>query len=209
MVETSYLLAYHDELTALPSRRAFMKHCCGCSPLIRLRWSTSTTSSAATILTGTIPGMKCCGWWHRGLARVTGGGQAYRCGGEEFAIVFPGKTTKDVLDDLEICEGGSKAASFRLRGRSGGRRSAVRTAECAGRTDAGTCDPATGAGSGGKRAFVTASIGVAVLRRRVSSPDDVVKAADKALYRRRMEVETGVGDALAGRRARSKTAGIA
>jgi len=56
MVETSYLLAYHDELTALPSRRAFHEALLRLQPLIRLRWSTSTTSSAATILTGTIPG---------------------------------------------------------------------------------------------------------------------------------------------------------
>src|SRR5208282_2380883 len=50
------------------------------------------------------------------LARVSGGGQAYRCGGEEFAILFPGRTTADVLGHLEDLRAAIEASSLRLRG---------------------------------------------------------------------------------------------
>ena len=48
------------------------------------------------------------------LARVTGGGQAYRCGGEEFAILFPGKTTIDVLEHLEKLRADIEASTLPL-----------------------------------------------------------------------------------------------
>src|SRR6202023_3776880 len=49
------------------------------------------------------------------LARVTGGGQAYRCGGEEFAVVFPGKATPEVLDHLEHLRTIIEQSTFRPR----------------------------------------------------------------------------------------------
>ena len=35
------------------------------------------------------------------LRKVTGGGKAYRYGGEEFTVVFPGKTVEECLPHLE------------------------------------------------------------------------------------------------------------
>src|ERR1039457_640593 len=116
MVETSYLLAYHDELTALPSRRAFHE------ALLRLE-------SPYCIAMVDIDHFKRCNdtYGHdtgdqvlrlvaSRLARVSGGGQAYRCGGEEFAIVFPGKATSDVMDHLEKLRGDIEASKLHLRG---------------------------------------------------------------------------------------------
>jgi GGDEF domain-containing protein len=118
------------------------------------------------------------------LARVGGGGQAYRCGGEEFAIVFPGKTTREVLDDLEELRARIEASSFRLRGAD--RRQQARGAD---RRDSKS-------GGGAKKArialpasklpdeiSVTASIGVATSTQENFTAEEVIHAADKALYR--------------------------
>ena len=50
------------------------------------------------------------------LASVTGGGRAYRVGGEEFSILFPGKSVKEVLPHLELLRSVIEASHFQLRG---------------------------------------------------------------------------------------------
>ena len=101
IIENSYLLAYHDELTTLPSRRAFN------DALLRLQ---NPYSIAVVDIDhfkrfndtyGHDTGDQVLRLVATNLARVTGGGQAYRCGGEEFTILFPGKTTPEVVDHLE------------------------------------------------------------------------------------------------------------
>src|SRR5271170_7571659 len=116
IVETSYMLAYHDELTTLPSRRAFH------DALLRLQ-------SPYSIAMVDIDHFKRCNdtYGHdtgdqvlrlvaSRLERVSGGGQAYRCGGEEFAILFPGKTIFEVLDYLEDVRSAIAASTLHLRG---------------------------------------------------------------------------------------------
>jgi GGDEF domain-containing protein len=60
------------------------------------------------------------------LAGVTGGGRAYRVGGEEFSILFPGKSTKDVMPHLELLRTVVEVSTFRVRGGEE-RRGAART----------------------------------------------------------------------------------
>ena len=116
IVETSYLLAYHDELTTLPSRRAFH------DALLRLEAPYSIAMvdidhfKRCNDTYGHDTGDQVLRMIASRLARVTGGGQAYRCGGEEFAILFPGKTTSDVLDHLEKLRSDIEASTLRLRG---------------------------------------------------------------------------------------------
>ena len=50
------------------------------------------------------------------LSRVTGGGQAYRFGGEEFIVLFSGKTTPQVVDHLEQLRVAIELSRFHLRG---------------------------------------------------------------------------------------------
>src|SRR5258708_22537560 len=116
VVETSYLLAYHDELTTLPSRRAFH------DALLRLEAPYSIAMldidhfKRCNDTYGHDTGDQVLRMIASRLARVSGGGQAYRCGGEEFAIVFPGKTTSDVLAHLEKLRADIEASTLRLRG---------------------------------------------------------------------------------------------
>jgi diguanylate cyclase (GGDEF)-like protein len=116
IIENSYFLAYHDELTCLPARRAFN------DALLRLEepyavavvdidhfknfndtYGHETGDQVLRLVAGK-------------LAGVTGGGRAYRVGGEEFSILFPGKSAKDVMPHLELLRTVIEVATFRVRG---------------------------------------------------------------------------------------------
>jgi len=90
MWETSYLLAYHENLRHA-SRRALMRRCFGLNLRIRLPWWTSTTSSDATTPYGHDTEIRCCGWWPE-----AGGDGGARLPMRRRGIcdVFPGKTRK-------------------------------------------------------------------------------------------------------------------
>lgn len=210
IVETSYLLAYHDELTALPSRRAFHE------ALLRLE-------SPYSIAMVDIDHFKRCNdaYGHdtgdqvlrmvaSRLARVSGGGEAFRCGGEEFAILFPGKTTADVIDHLEKLRSDIEASTLRLRGPD--RRQEPRGPDrriARGRSQQGRAirqlsrTPATNTLS------VTASMGVATSGPAYASAKDVIKAADEALYRAKDGGRNRIESGPAPRKLRAKSAGIA
>jgi GGDEF domain-containing protein len=213
IVETSYLLAYHDELTTLPSRRAFHE------ALLRLE-------APYSIAMVDIDHFKKCNdtYGHdtgdqvlrlvaSRLEHVGGGGQAYRCGGEEFAIVFPGKTTAEVLEPLEQLRARIEASICRLRGRDrrqGPRGPERRNPRVGTRMPSGRVIRQLAQSGGPMEISVTASIGVATSGGDNSSAEDVIKAADQALYRAkdggRNRIETG---ATPRRRAKGKAASIA
>ena len=215
IVETSYLLAYHDELTTLPSRRAFN------DALLRLE---SPFSIAMVDIDhfkrfndtyGHDTGDQVLRLVASRLERVTGGGQAYRCGGEEFAILFPGKTSKEVVDHLEQLRAAIEASTFRLRGldrreipRGPDRRNAL---PARGRARTGRAIRELTQSVDSQWLSVTVSIGVANSRPEKSDgAERVVQAADQALYRAKAAGRNRVEAAsVSRRRARAKTAGIA
>lgn len=210
VVETSYLLAYHDELTTLPSRRAFHE------ALLRLEHPYS-------IAMVDIDHFKRCNDTHghdtgdqvlrmvaSRLSRVSGGGQAFRCGGEEFAIIFAGKTATETMDDLEKLREAIAASKLRLRGPD--RRQQPRGPDRRnqkGRSRGQAIRQLSRAATPSEIS-VTASIGVASSEVVNGSPEKVIQAADKALYRAkdggRNRIETASPQRKA---ARAKTAGIA
>ena len=99
------------------------------------------------------------------LRRVSGG-TAYRYGGEEFAIVFEGRQAERASESLESVRVAVEAARVKL-GRSAGpkRAQAVRKGQHEGEVG------------------VTVSIGLAERDPGRRSAEDIVDAADKALYR--------------------------
>lgn len=212
IVENSYLLAYHDELTALPSRRAFN------DGLLRLKHPYSIAVvdidhfKRFNDTYGHDTGDQVLRLVAANLARVTGGGHAYRCGGEEFTILFAGKTTADVADHLEQLRQKVETSEFRLRGDD--RRQALRGPER--RVQRGRGRPRKAdmirqlaQESSGTALSVTVSIGIASSSER-SDFEGVLKAADKALYRAKENGRNRVETAVPLQRTRrSKAAGIA
>jgi diguanylate cyclase (GGDEF)-like protein len=213
VVETSYLLAYHDELTALPSRRAFN------DALLRL-------TPPYSIAVADIDHFKRCNDTHghetgdqvlqlvaSRLARVSGGGQAYRCGGEEFVILFPGKTVTDVLEPLEHLRRNIEGSKLRVRGPDRRRQTRGpdrRNRWMRGRFQTGHANRQLWERPPASEISVTVSIGVATSTTEKQPVREVIHSADKALYRAksagRNRIETA---SSARRRSRSKTAGIA
>lgn len=212
IVETSYMLAYHDELTGLPSRRAFN------DALLRLQ--TPYTVAVVDIdhfkkfndTYGHDTGDEVLRLVASKLAGVTGGGKAFRCGGEEFNIVFSGKTTAEVVDHLEKLRAAVESANFRMRGRDRRKtpRGPDRRQPAAGRkTKKQSVNQLELDFSTPQVLSVTVSIGVATSSAENADAEQVIKAADVALYRAKEGGRNRVEAASVQRRTRTKSAGIA
>jgi diguanylate cyclase (GGDEF)-like protein len=170
VLRDSYRMAFRDELTALPGRRALDE---------RLK-ATGRTYTVAMVdvdhfkrfndTHGHDVGDQVLKLVASRLAGVSGGGLAFRYGGEEFAILFPGKDADAALPHLE-----------QLRGDIAGYRMALRAPDRPRRSRSGK--RRRGAAGGAKHLYVTVSIGVAARSTRHDRPDAVIKAADRALYR--------------------------
>ncbi len=199
IVETSYAMAYHDELTGLPSRRAFND--------ATLQLEMPYTVAAVDIdhfkkvndTYGHETGDQVLCMVATRLARVTGGGHAFRVGGEEFAILFPGKAAGEVLADLECLRVQIEQSAFRMRAvdrRTAPRGPDRRTATALKSASRSNAKSQRRAVAGELR--VTASIGVAEPTAKNHKFDHVMGLADMALYRakqagrNRVEIATGV-----------------
>ena len=116
IIENSYFLAYHDELTSLPARRAFN------DALLRLEEPYAVAVVDIDHFKnfndtyGHETGDQVLRMVAAKLASVTGGGRTYRVGGEEFSILFPGKSVKEATPHLELLRSVIEVATFRVRG---------------------------------------------------------------------------------------------
>jgi GGDEF domain-containing protein len=211
VIENSYLLAYHDELTTLPSRRAFN------DALLRLK---SPYSIAVVDIDhfkrfndtyGHDTGDQVLRMVAASLGRVTGGGEAYRCGGEEFSILFPGKTTTEVLPHLQKLRETVAKSEFRTRGndrRQAPRGPDRRNQRNRARIRKGDAIRRLAEGKSFSVLSVTVSIGVATAATEKSRPETVLESADKALYRAKANGRNRV-ETSSSRRIRTTAAGIA
>lgn len=213
IIENSYLLAYHDELTTLPSRRAFNDALLRLQPPYSIAVVDIDHFKRFNDTYGHDTGDQVLRLVAASLARVTGGGQAYRCGGEEFNILFAGKTTSEVVDHLERLRAAIESSEFRMR--AGDRRQAPRGPDRRNerarvRARKGDAIRQLAQESAQASLSVTISIGVATSAKGESGPERVLQAADKALYRAKANGRNRVETASSTRRrTRIKTAGIA
>jgi diguanylate cyclase (GGDEF)-like protein len=196
IVENSYSLAYQDELTGLASRRAFN------DALLRLKHPYAIAAVDIDHFKrindnfGHDTGDQVLRLVASRLARVTGGGEAFRVGGEEFTILFPGRTAKDVTDHLELLRMNIESSSFKIRAGEE-RRKAPRDSDrrSAGprKTKKGPMPiPDTQPGA----VSMTVSIGIAESQPKLRA-EEVIEKADQALYRAkqggRNRIETATG----------------
>jgi diguanylate cyclase (GGDEF)-like protein len=184
IVETSYSMAYHDELTGLPARRAFNEALLALPDPYAIAIVDIDHFKQFNDTYGHDTGDQVLRLVATKLAQVTGGGKAYRCGGEEFAILFPGMSLPEVTPHLELVRETIENAAFHVRGadrRFTPRKTDRRKVQVKkGRLSRSPSRPA----ARGRRAIsVTVSIGVAEPSTKIREIDQVIGAADKALYR--------------------------
>lgn len=183
LMESSYRMAYHDELTGLPARRALNDGLMHLTDRYALAVIDIDHFKKFNDTYGHETGDQVLRMVASRLARVSGGGEAFRFGGEEFCILFPGRTVREVFPylerlRLEICD-----APFVLRGPD----RPVRTIE----------DRANPLPHLRIETHVTVSIGVAGADGKMVNVDDSLRAADHAMYRakqngrNRIEIATG------------------
>lgn len=166
LIETSYAMAYLDELTQLPSRRALNE------VLLKLGESYSIAMLDVDHFKkfndsyGHESGDQALRLVASRLSHITGGGKAYRYGGEEFAIVFPNKPSEEVFVYLDRMRRVIEKSVFTVRGSDRRRKGK------------------SGIGRGNKKQTnVTVSIGLASTNGDRLAPTEVLRMADQALYK--------------------------
>ena len=157
----TYYLAYIDELTGLPSRRSLKDR------MMKLRGKYSMAMIDIDFFKkfndnyGHDSGDEVLRFIGKCLKQIPGGGKPFRYGGEEFTIIFPGKSISDAASQLEKLREAISKASIPI-GKDGTKPSSTQRR---------------------KRVSITISAGVAERNEKHSSPFEVLKAADAALYR--------------------------
>lgn len=164
LVETSHAIAYGDELTGLPSRRALTETLADLVGAYTIAMVDIDYFKRFNDTYGHDAGDQLLRMVGARLAQVGGGGRPFRYGGEEFAVIFTGTTLEDAIPHLEALRRSIEATGFGLRTRGSRRRSGTRAAKPT-------------------RVSVSVSIGVAEAGRRATSAYEVLSAADAALYR--------------------------
>jgi diguanylate cyclase (GGDEF)-like protein len=166
LIETSYAMAYLDELTQLPSRRSLNE------ALLKLGDSYSIAMLDVDHFKkfndsyGHESGDQALRLVASRLSHITGGGKAYRYGGEEFAIVFPNKPSEEVFVYLDRMRRVIEQSVFTVRGND--------------RRKKGN----SGVGRGSKKQTnVTVSIGLASTNGDKLAPTEILRMADQALYK--------------------------
>jgi diguanylate cyclase (GGDEF)-like protein len=218
LIETSYVLAYHDELTGIRGRRAFNESLLSLDQQYAIAIVDIDHFKKFNDTYGHDTGDQVLCMVASRLSEVTGDGQAFRCGGEEFAIVFRNTSAQEAFEHLDTLRQIVEKSTFHVRG--GDRRAdrkAERTAEKAAEAAAETRSDLQNdlrAGESDRRKStkkktslrrdsrprlssgaqlranqrpdclsVTVSIGVAEPSTRYRQPEQVIQAADQALYR--------------------------
>ncbi len=189
LIETSYVLAYHDELTGIRGRRAFNEALLSLNQQYAIAIVDIDHFKKFNDTYGHDLGDQVLCMVAKRLSQVSGDGQAFRCGGEEFAIVFRNTSAKDAFEHLDSLRQVIEKSMFHVRGSD---RRAERSAESGSDRRAGESDrrkstkKKTAAASPKPPAdylSVTVSIGVAEPSTRNRQPEQVIQAADQALYR--------------------------
>ena len=181
VLETSYAMAYRDELTGLPARRSLRRDLDGLTGTYTLAMVDVDHFKKFNDRHGHDVGDQVLRMVASRLAQTPGGGRAYRYGGEEFTLLFRGMDRDGAAPHLEAVRESVASARFAIRawGRpaSGEAGKARRSARKKG---GGTT---RGRKREARKLAVTVSIGVADSTSGDVGPGAVLEKADKALYR--------------------------
>ena len=164
----AYQMAFRDELTGLPGRRALNERLQRLGRNYVLAMSDVDHFKKFNDTHGHDVGDQVLRLVASKLSKMGGGGRAYRYGGEEFALVFAARSLEECLPHLEEIR--ESIASYQMHLRN---------------QDSRPKDDQQGrqrrSGASASVVSVTVSIGVAE-RLEQRTPDQVLKSADQALY---------------------------
>ncbi len=190
LIETSYVLAYHDELTGIRGRRAFNESLLSLDQQYAIGIVDIDHFKKFNDTYGHDVGDQVLCMVASRLSNVGGNGQAFRNGGEEFAIVFPNTSAKDAFEHLDALRRLIETSKFRMRGSDRRAQEAIEKAsERRAEPDRRKSrqkkaqSPAASQSPVADSLSVTVSIGVAEPSTRWRQPEQVIQAADQALYR--------------------------
>ncbi len=166
MLQESHRLAFNDELTGLPGRRALQEAMAGLGPHYTLAMADVDHFKSFNDTHG-----------HAArLAEVEGGGRAFRYGGEEFTVLFSNLSLEEALPHLEAIRASIEGYRMAVRGEDRPKRKEE------GEKRRTSIDEDSRPAE--KILSVTVSIGAAAPRGEDAPPPaQVLKAADEALYR--------------------------
>ncbi|SFJ04406.1 diguanylate cyclase (GGDEF) domain-containing protein [Pseudomonas guineae] len=165
----AYQMAFRDELTGLPGRRALNERLQRLGRNYVIAMADVDHFKKFNDTHGHDVGDQVLRLVASQLSKIGGGGKAYRYGGEEFTLVFPGKTLEECLPHLEVIRQAIETYRIQLRDKQQ-------------RPQNDEQGRARRAGSAAQQVSVTVSMGVAERGLQQRSPEEVLKAADQALY---------------------------
>jgi len=167
VLEHGYDIAYRDELTGLPGRRAFNHIMEQLGGTYTLAMCDVDNFKKHNDTYGHETGDQILRMVAAKLSQVGGGGRAFRYGGEEFLLVFRGLSAREAEPFVDAICRNIASTGFVVRGKD---RPPKRPLEVRPRRNL-------------TRIQITVSAGVAGRSPRHSSPELVLDAADAALYR--------------------------
>ncbi len=177
LLQESHRLAFRDELTGLPGRRALEERMRGLGPVYVLATVDVDHFKQFNDTHGHDTGDQVLRLVAARLAEVDGGGTAYRYGGEEFVVLFPDQRLEQAMPHLE--EVRKSIEGYRMTVRAPDRpRDRKAGAALRGEQPVETMVE--------KSLSVTVSIGVSAAtgkRDADETPAMVLKSSDEALYR--------------------------
>lgn len=166
----AYQMAFRDELTGLPGRRALNERMQRLGRNYVLAMSDVDHFKKFNDTHGHDVGDQVLRLVASKLSKITsGGGKAYRYGGEEFAIVFAGKTVEECLPHLEAIRETIANYEIQLRNKENRPQDDQQGRQRRGAMAATSVS-------------VTISIGIAERQPEHRTPEEVLKTADQALY---------------------------
>ncbi|MBN2246734.1 MAG: GGDEF domain-containing protein [Candidatus Aminicenantes bacterium] len=163
--ESYFGRAYQDELTGLPARRAFNEAISKLGGKYTIAMVDIDHFKRFNDRYGHQTGDQVLRMIASHLQNISGGGRSFRYGGEEFAIIFSGMSRGETRPHLENMRKAIQNTGFMLR------RGERRTKN------------GKKLKSSSRKANLTVSIGYAERTEQTTSPKQVVKEADDALYR--------------------------
>jgi len=170
VLQEAFQMAFRDDLTGLPGRRALNERLQRLGRNYSLAMSDVDHFKKFNDTYGHDIGDQVLKMVATQLNKVSGGGKAYRYGGEEFTLVFPGKTAEQAKPYLEKLRIAIENYQVKIR-------------DEAQRPNKDKKAKAKRKNSSSDSVSVTISMGVAERSAELPTPEDVIKAADEALYK--------------------------